>query len=371
MNTSEIGKFLANLRKEANLTQEELAKKLNITHQAVSKWENGLSLPDLLLLDELSKLYKVSITEILYAKINEKNKVIETNLEDYYNKLRIKLYIKSILKIAAMVFSFLFVIFLLFFIANYNATSIYEINCDENGIVLYTSTITTYNDNTNISLEKVELDALDLGKDEYTIEIYYLKNNEPKVLFELNNTETTKRLDERINLNKIKDLYIKIIYIDSKGETKETTARLDKKLKYRSTLFFNKSKYQKEKYTPIEDNSDINIDRLKSMGYEENENNNYRKIVNDKKLGEIIYDVNDLQLTLIYHYKDYEIYLMQDKIVYRNPTPEKDRIYTIFIDDNYSCNSANCPDQKEIIKVSENQYKEYVKEYNKLFESNK
>ena len=42
MNQEKIGKFIANARKEQNLTQEQLAEKLGITYKAVSKWECGL-----------------------------------------------------------------------------------------------------------------------------------------------------------------------------------------------------------------------------------------------------------------------------------------------------------------------------------------
>ena len=46
MDLIKIGKFIANCRKEKNITQEQLAEKLFITDRAVSKWERGLSLPD-------------------------------------------------------------------------------------------------------------------------------------------------------------------------------------------------------------------------------------------------------------------------------------------------------------------------------------
>lgn len=45
MNQNRIGKFIANQRKTKNLTQEQLAEKLGITKNAVSKWERGLSFP--------------------------------------------------------------------------------------------------------------------------------------------------------------------------------------------------------------------------------------------------------------------------------------------------------------------------------------
>ena len=65
MNQEKIGKFIAESRKEKKLTQEELAEKLGITKNAVSKWERGLCLMDMSLLKPLSDILDVSINEIL------------------------------------------------------------------------------------------------------------------------------------------------------------------------------------------------------------------------------------------------------------------------------------------------------------------
>lgn len=45
MNQDKIGKFIAKLRNEKRMTQQELANKIGVTDRAVSKWENGLSFP--------------------------------------------------------------------------------------------------------------------------------------------------------------------------------------------------------------------------------------------------------------------------------------------------------------------------------------
>ena len=72
MNQEKIGKFIAKLRKQKKLTQEQLAEKLGITKNAVSKWERGLGLMDLSLLKPLSEILGVSVTEILNGeKIDE------------------------------------------------------------------------------------------------------------------------------------------------------------------------------------------------------------------------------------------------------------------------------------------------------------
>jgi len=65
MNQEKIGKFIQEIRKEQNMTQKELAEKLGVSINAVSKWERGICLMDISLLKPLSKLLKVSITEII------------------------------------------------------------------------------------------------------------------------------------------------------------------------------------------------------------------------------------------------------------------------------------------------------------------
>ena len=86
MNQDKIGKFIAEQRKNKNLTQEELAEKLGITKNAVSKWERGLCLMDMSLLKPLSEILEVSINEILAGeKIEEKD--IEKKSEENIIKL--------------------------------------------------------------------------------------------------------------------------------------------------------------------------------------------------------------------------------------------------------------------------------------------
>lgn len=79
MEQEKVGKFIASLRKEYNLTQQELADKLNITDKAVSKWENGRCLPDVYFLKLLSEIFHVSVKEILNGERDFKKKEIDEN----------------------------------------------------------------------------------------------------------------------------------------------------------------------------------------------------------------------------------------------------------------------------------------------------
>ena len=55
MEQKKIGTFLKKLRKEKNITQEELAEKLNVSNRTVSRWETGSNMPDISLLVQLSQ----------------------------------------------------------------------------------------------------------------------------------------------------------------------------------------------------------------------------------------------------------------------------------------------------------------------------
>lgn len=74
MNQEEIGKFIAKCRKGKNLTQAQLAEKLNITDRAVSKWETGKNMPDSSIMLELCEILGVTVNELLSGeKIDMEN----------------------------------------------------------------------------------------------------------------------------------------------------------------------------------------------------------------------------------------------------------------------------------------------------------
>ena len=76
MNTNDIGKIIKKIRTDNNMTQEEFANKYFVTFQAVSKWENGKSVPDIAQLRQISKLFSVDISDILDGEVKEKKKRI-------------------------------------------------------------------------------------------------------------------------------------------------------------------------------------------------------------------------------------------------------------------------------------------------------
>lgn len=89
MEQEKTGKFIAECRKNKKMTQEQLAEKIGVTRKSISRWENGISMPDYSVLDILCKTLNISINELYYGKKLDKENYKETS------ENIIKLYVKE------------------------------------------------------------------------------------------------------------------------------------------------------------------------------------------------------------------------------------------------------------------------------------
>lgn len=83
MDQIKIGRFIAECRKRVNLTQMQLAEKLDITDRAVSKWETGKAMPDSSIMLELCDILQISVNDLLCGEVvtmDHYNKELENNL---------------------------------------------------------------------------------------------------------------------------------------------------------------------------------------------------------------------------------------------------------------------------------------------------
>lgn len=72
---NDFGKIIKEIRKNNNLTQKELADKLFVTYQAVSKWENNKSIPDITILQKISELYNIDLNNLTITNKKQSNKL--------------------------------------------------------------------------------------------------------------------------------------------------------------------------------------------------------------------------------------------------------------------------------------------------------
>ena len=63
-----IGRFIAECRKQQNLTQMQLTEKLGITDKAISKWERGIAMPDSSIMLELCAILDINVNQLLYGE---------------------------------------------------------------------------------------------------------------------------------------------------------------------------------------------------------------------------------------------------------------------------------------------------------------
>ena len=87
MDSSKIGKFIAELRKEKNVTQQQLADTLYVTRESVSKWERGVNTPEVPSLVIMSKFFNVSVNELIAGERltkDNKEKIENVALNSFY-----------------------------------------------------------------------------------------------------------------------------------------------------------------------------------------------------------------------------------------------------------------------------------------------
>lgn len=120
MGKEKISKFICKLRKEKNLTQQELADRLYVSDKAVSKWEREICLPDVTIFENLAEILGVSVAELIAGeRIKDNEKLKKTNLILAHNLKENIRVVKSKNKIIAILFSiivlilFILIIFLI------------------------------------------------------------------------------------------------------------------------------------------------------------------------------------------------------------------------------------------------------------------
>ena len=121
MNQEKIGKFITTCRKEKNLTQEELAEKLNVSNKSVSRWGNGKNMPDYSVLNDLCNILDININELLSGEKDNKETIenLDMILKEYYKMKKQKERLKKIIIIGTVVLSQILLVVFTILIINY------------------------------------------------------------------------------------------------------------------------------------------------------------------------------------------------------------------------------------------------------------
>ena len=254
MDQEKMGLFIAQLRKEKNLSQYDLAELIPITRDAVSKWERGKRCPEPECLIKLSEIFDVSINELLYGerttKINSDNiDEVPIKLYDERNKKQ------KTLKILIGIILFLILSFLIYYFINtYNSLRVYHFYYDsadfsvKDGVLVMTNEKMYFN--LGGILSDYEIQEIELFyKDKNGNNVSILKTNEDNIIF-----NDFKGYNEYLNFNNImyiiNNLYLRILL---PNEQKDIKLKYNKKLsndyffpKYNDNATMDKINYDKE-----------------------------------------------------------------------------------------------------------------------------
>lgn len=312
MNQEKMGLFIAELRKEKNMSQYDLAELIPISRDAVSKWERGKRCPEPDCLIKLSEIFDVSINEVLYGERTTKSN------RDNIEEISIKLYNErnkkqKTLKILVCIILLLILSFLVYyFISTYNSLKVYHIYYDSEDITIPDGVLVMTNEKVYFNLGGISSD-----KNIKFIELFFKdeKENDNLIIkIDSNNIIFTDfkgynaYIDFKSIKNIIKKLYLKIYFDDS-----EEIIKLNYEKNFSNDYFIPKEEGNSIK-NEIDYASELNIVEEKIKDNFSCNDNFCTKTLDNYGL---IYDLNARILTITFSKKneyEYEwIYSFLDK----------------------------------------------------------
>lgn len=225
MDLQKVGKFIAERRKNKKLTQGKLGEIIGVTDTTISKWERGVNAPDISILNKLSEVLEVNVSEILNGcKIEERNQLDEdTTLKniEYYTKIAKLKYIKIS---SYIIIGILTMFAMLFTMSNYNKFKVYSISSKNSEYTVEGYMI--FNQERNLTIIKnidIHDNFLGTNKEEKIKTIKASIICESKILFSVIEEKSDSETINSYLLNKT-------YFVDEVLSTKEKTLSHDIKL---------------------------------------------------------------------------------------------------------------------------------------------
>ena len=330
MDSDKIGAFIKKLRIENNMSQNDLAEKIPIGRNAISKWECGRTIPDSSTILILSDIFGVSTDEIMcgeYKTKDNEKEVVDIHLQIYDDRNTIKKQLKTRTKILlGSVFLLIFAIFTFlayYFFNSYDSVKIYTIESNDDKIYLTDGAIVLTGENIYFRLGNIN------GIAEESISkiiVYYYYNNTKRKIYESDSAKDGLIRDyyeynEYFEV-KNKDVLFNSLYADIYFEKDFKTIKLIMKEDYSNKRFF----FQKHKSVLPEHVEPINIKNQNVIEYIrekftlEKESSIYQYKIKRKKINyDIFYSDDTNILTILWKDKmqNYSIeYSFANRIVF-------------------------------------------------------
>lgn len=297
MEQKKIGKFIHDLRIEKGLSQNKLAEMIPISRQAISNWELGKSIPDSSTLIILSRIFNVTINELLLGERKVDNDIQtlqKITLDILDEKTQKEKKLKRTIKIFTLVIVMLLLLFLMYYFVNsYNSIKVYKLNGIGNNFVTNNGIFVTTKQKIYFRLGELIYDEkIDIKK----LNIYYLtEDKEKKLIF--SDTKTDILITDFYGYEEyfsyenipsvINNLFLEIKYDDSKKEIIKINVEKDFA---NNILFFYKAKQIGEKNNKIlNKKSNNNIKEIIKEKWERKDDSYIFNIKNEEKEIKFIY----------------------------------------------------------------------------------
>ena len=351
MDFEKTGNFIAKLRKENNMSQQELADLIHVSREAVSKWELGKTKPNDDILNEICKIFKISFFELLYGekKTNKNRKEIEKlSFNFYYN------YKKSRKKIIFLGISLMIIILLFltyYFFTTYNSVKVYYVGTNDSYISIDNGIMITTNNRIYFNIGTIET-----NKDIISSTLYYIDENKKKVFIMQGRKdlifEDTLGYNEYIDLNNLNQI-INNMYIEIEFEDELKDIKIDFNKSFSNNNLFIKS----SKPSGIENeninkkDSETELEKvIKNKFKLENDSYNYKKDnIN------YIYFIDPKLLILSNKeeniIKEYKYYLKNDYLIYEEYKNNKTTNSFSVYEGNITCDIDKCYDEEKLIQT--------------------
>lgn len=367
MNIEKMAEFLRSLREDKGLTQDQLGDMLNVSRSLVSKWEHASKIPAVDCLMSLSKIYDITIDEIIYGeRKNPKNaKDIESLSATIMNESKKKIDIahKSII-IVTLVLSFL--LLGSYFIFNYNSIKVYSVYGKAEHYDVKNTLMIISKNKSYIKFGDI-VNSNDYGDKEYDGYEFYAKDGDNKiVLSSREDGATLRNFDDSDNYLNFENLekFIDDLYVDIYYNDEVETVKLDASLEMANNKIFNINNDDGSSIKK-ESNKKINNDLPKIVNekFNYNDSNNcykYSTNINSKNVNfEYYYDtkqmsIYDDDIQYIYDYKSDVLYIISLK----NSNTERIATYDL---KNNECIMFDCENNVKLIENFKDNYYELIK----------
>jgi len=367
MKENKLGTIISTLRKEKDLTQKDLADKLNVSDKAVSRWETGGSSPDMDMIFRISKIFKISYNDLLAARVvdgKDGDEIVQEIFEEFSEMNKRKSKLLKIILVAALAIVLILTVAIIF-TSSYNRFKVYNVHIESNDISPIFGIYVETKIKDSLNLGNIKIKGYEAkSSDTISVDLYFIENNKEYILQSYSSLNDISFINYQsyIEIDDLSDyldnLYIKVTIIDTKGNEKVFNGKLNFTLDFSNNkIFYNED----SKSTDYINKRTVNINKdeikiiLLDNGFEETKSNTLIKKSKDLTINYFLdsnkifynYERNNFSYRYTYYL---ETNILDVLIFDENNTELENYRYDSLNEKILECKTGSCNNYKNAMK---------------------